>query len=172
MTRGSGASTVGLPPSAGIAALRTAVSTFYREWLGLDYPAESVLITGGARPAIYGAYRTLVDPGDRVVYPVPSWNNNHYCHLSGAEQVVVPTHPENNFMPLPQDIAPHLKGATLLCLCTPQNPTGTTLEKDKLEQICDLVLKENNSRSAEEIRVFSDHSWVKARISIEPVFNF
>ena len=51
----------------------------------------SVLVTSGARPAIYGAYRVLVDPGDRVVYPVPSWNNDHYAYLVGAKAIEVPT---------------------------------------------------------------------------------
>jgi len=77
------------PPSSGLGALREAVRRFYARELGLEYPAESVVITGGSRPAIYATYRTLVDPGDLVVYPVPSWNNNHYVHLTGAVGVPV-----------------------------------------------------------------------------------
>src|SRR5688500_5991091 len=67
------------PPATGVQELREAVSRFYARELGLDYPASSILIAGGARPLIYGTYRAVVDPGDKVVYPVPSWNNNHYC---------------------------------------------------------------------------------------------
>ena len=55
------------PPGAGMLALREAIQAFNREWLGLDYPLESVLVTSGARPGIYGAFRTLVDPGDRII---------------------------------------------------------------------------------------------------------
>src|ERR1051325_5701557 len=65
------------PPSDGVLILRKAVQEFYRKRLGLDYPIESFIITGGARPVIYGVYSSVVAPGDTVVYPVPSWNNNH-----------------------------------------------------------------------------------------------
>ena len=71
------------PPPDGVFVLRKAVVAFYEQWLQLKYPLESVLITGGSRPGIYTTYRTLVGPGDVVVCPVPSWNNNHYCHLAG-----------------------------------------------------------------------------------------
>ena len=73
----------------------------------------------------------MVDPGDRVIFPLPSWNNNHYCHLTGATPVAVPTRPENNFMPTAADLAPHVAGATLLALCSPLNPTGTVFTKDR-----------------------------------------
>ena len=57
-------------------------------------------------------------------------------------------------MPTPAEIAPHLKGATLLCLCSPQNPTGTTLSKSSLEEICDLVIKENTTRGEDEKKLY------------------
>ena len=139
------------PPAPGTADLRQAVADFLKSRLGLSYsPTDEILVAGGSRPLIYAAYLALVDPGDRVVYPAPSWNNNHYCHLSGAEQVVVPTHPENNFMPTAAELAPHLAGATLLALCSPLNPTGTVFTKDVLEEICDLVLAENQRRGPDE----------------------
>src|SRR5207342_1444901 len=64
------------PPPNGIEALRVAVREFYRTRLGIDYPADCILIASGARPVIYAIYRALVDPGDRVVFGVPSWNND------------------------------------------------------------------------------------------------
>jgi aspartate aminotransferase len=67
---------------------------------------------------------------------------------------VIDTTPENNFMPLAADIEKHIKGASLICLCTPQNPTGTTLNKVELEKICDLILEENKNRGPNEKRVF------------------
>ncbi len=134
------------PPANGEAPLRDAVSSFLKTWGNLDYTANDILVAGGSRPLIYAAYLALIDPGDKVVFPVPSWNNNHYCHLSGAEPVMVETSPENNFMPTAAEIAPHLKGATLLALCSPLNPTGTVFSKKDLEEICDLVIVENKSR--------------------------
>jgi aspartate aminotransferase len=139
------------PPAPGIADLRQAAADFLQARLGLTYsPADELLVAGGSRPLIYAAYLALVDPGDRVVYPVPSWNNNHYCHLSGAEQVAVTTQPEHAFMPTAAELAPHLAGATLLALCSPLNPTGTVFTKEVLEEICDLVLAENQRRGPDE----------------------
>ena len=136
------------PPSNGLPVLRRAVADFYDRALGLRYPAEQVLVTSGSRPGIYATYRTLVDPGDRVVYPVPSWNNNHYCHLSGAQGVVVPCRPEDDFLPTRETLAPALRGARLLALCSPLNPAGTAFSAEALTGICDLVLEENARREA------------------------
>ena len=138
------------PPANGVAALRKAVVQFTKERLGLEYPENDILVAGGSRPLIYATYMALIDPGDKVVYPTPSWNNNHYCHLSGATPVEVKTRPEHKFMPTAGDVKPHLKGATMLALCSPLNPTGTMFSKKDLEEICDLVLEENRSRAEGE----------------------
>lgn len=138
------------PPANGVAVLRKAVAAFTQDKLGLSYPEADILVAGGSRPLIYATYLAIIDPGDKVVFPTPSWNNNHYCHLSGAMPVMVETRPENNFMPTAADVKPHLKGATLLALCSPLNPTGTMFTKKDLEEICDLVLEENRSRAAGE----------------------
>ena len=53
-------------------------------------------------------------------------------------------------MPTADTIRPHLKGAKLLALCSPQNPTGTVFTREQLEEICDLVLEENRSRGEDE----------------------
>ncbi len=138
------------PPADGMLSLRESVSAFLKNRMGLEYAANQILISGGSRPLIYSAYLALVDPGDKVVFPTPSWNNNHYCDLTCAEAILVETRPENNFMPTADEIAPHLKGATMLALCSPLNPTGTMFGKKDLEQICDLVIAENKSRVADE----------------------
>lgn len=138
------------PVANGMLDLRKEVSAFIDRFQGLHYSTDEVLIAGGARPVIYGVYSTLIDPGDKVIYPVPSWNNNHYCHLLQAKGVAVEALPENNFMPTAEAIRPHLKGAVLLALCSPQNPTGTVFSKDQLQLICDMVLAENNSRRPDE----------------------
>jgi aspartate aminotransferase len=134
------------PPSTGVAELRQSVQRFYARELRLDYPADSILIAGGSRPVIYGAYRTLCDPGDRVVYPVPSWNNNHYVHLAGAAAVPVVCTAEDHFLPTAARLVPLLEDARLLCLNSPLNPSGTVLEPDVLRGICEAVLAENTRR--------------------------
>lgn len=134
------------PPSNGVLELREAVQRFYSRELGLDYPLDSFLIAGGARPVIYGIYRALVDAGDRVIYPVPSWNNNHYIHMSGAHGVPVVCTPEHAFLPTREDFAAHLRGARLVCLNSPLNPTGTAIDREVLHDICRAILEENRSR--------------------------
>jgi aspartate aminotransferase len=138
------------PAADGMLDLRESVSALLKSVYGLDYKTNQILITGGSRPLIYSIYMSIVDPGDKVVFPAPSWNNNHYCDLTRANAVIVQTTAENNFMPTADDIRPHLKGAVLLSLCSPLNPTGTMFRKKDLEEICDLVIAENKTRSADK----------------------
>ena len=135
------------PAADGMAELRKAVSRLLRERGGLEYATDEILIAGGARPLIYSIFRAIVDPGDVVIFATPSWNNNHYSYLNGAQSVVIEAHPGQNFMPAAKDIAPHLEGASLLALCSPQNPTGTVFTREGLEEICDLVIAENERRA-------------------------
>jgi len=138
------------PPADGMLNLRESVSAFLKNRYALDYASSQILISGGSRPLIYSTYLAVVDPGDKVVFPTPSWNNNHYCDLTGAVSVMIPTRPEHNFMPTADEIRPHIKGAALLALCSPLNPTGTMFGKKDLEEICDLVIAENKTRAAGE----------------------
>ncbi|NOK11547.1 pyridoxal phosphate-dependent aminotransferase [Corallococcus exercitus] len=134
------------PPSDGVLDLRQAVQRFYERSLGLKYPLEGIVIAGGARPVIYATYRAVLDPGDVVVYPVPSWNNNHYAHMLGARSVVVKTDAAAGFMPTLAQLEPHLSSARLLCLCSPLNPTGTMLDPEALRAICQRIVEENRAR--------------------------
>lgn len=142
------------PPAAGTEQLRVAVSSFIKEFEGLDYASDEVLIGAGGRPMIYATYRAIVDEGDKVVYPVPSWNNNHYTHFTEGEHVVIHAKVENGFMPTAEQIAPHVKDAALIAVCSPLNPTGTTFKKEELEKICDLILAENKRRKPEEKKLY------------------
>lgn len=138
------------PPADGVAELKTAVLNFIKTHENLDFTNEEIMIAGGGRPLIYAIYQTIVDPGDKVIYPLPSWNNNHYCHLSDAQKIEVPTRAEDGFMPTAEELAPHLSEAVLLALCSPLNPTGTTFRKEELTKICDLVLAENKRREGKQ----------------------
>jgi aspartate aminotransferase len=134
------------PPSDGVIQLREAVARYYATRLGLSYPVDSVLITGGARPLLYGSYRTVLDPGDVVVYPVPSWNNNHYAYLCGARAIEIPVRAETNFFPTVEDVRPHLPYARLVLLNSPLNPTGTAIDAEVLRGICEALVEENRRR--------------------------
>lgn len=142
------------PPAEGIATLRDGIAAFLREREGLSFTPDEIIVAAGGRPLLYAAYRAIVDKGDKVIYPVPSWNNNHYVHFTEGEHVVLETTPENNFMPTAAEIRPHLAGASLLALCSPLNPTGTTFTREALEAICDLVIMENERRAPGDKKLY------------------
>lgn len=142
------------PAAEGNLDLREAIVSFTKSMEGLDYGITEVLVASGGRPLIYSAFRAICDKGDKIIYAVPSWNNNHYTHFVGGEHIVVEAKMENNFMPSADDIRPFIKEATLIALCSPQNPTGTTFKKYGLEAICDLVLEENKRRGENEKKLY------------------
>jgi aspartate aminotransferase len=142
------------PPGEGSLELREAVSAFAKQYQGLEYNTEEILIASGGRPLIYALFRAVCDKGDKVIYAVPSWNNNHYVHFVEGEHVVVEARAENNFMPVADDIRPHIKDACFIALCSPQNPTGTTFAKKELQAICDMVVEENKRRSDGEKKLY------------------
>lgn len=142
------------PAAEGEMDLRKAIAGFLEKKEGLHYSPAEILVSNGGRPLIYAVFRSIVDKGDKVIYPVPSWNNNHYAHFTDATHVVIEATRENNFMPTAAQLAPHIKGATLIALCSPLNPTGTVFSKEELEAICDLVIAENNSRKEGEKKLY------------------
>ncbi len=135
------------PPANGIAELRNSVATFINSRLGLDYDPSAFLISGGGRPLIYATYRTICDKGEKIIYPVPSWNNNHYTHFVEGEHICIETKAENNFLPTAEELIPHFGDACLLALCSPLNPTGTVFSEDQLRKICLAVIEENKRRN-------------------------
>lgn len=142
------------PAAEGNLDLREAIASFIKDTEGLDYGISEVLVASGGRPLIYSLFRALCDKGDKIIYAVPSWNNNHYTHFVEGQHIVVEAKAENNFMPSADDIRPYISEATLIALCSPQNPTGTTFKKHDLEAICDLVLEENKRRGDSQKKLY------------------
>ena len=138
------------PPSDGTLPLREAIRSLYRREMGFTPDLASVIVTAGSRPGIYTTYASLIDPGDRVVYPTPSWNNNHYVHLSRAEGVLVDCDASSRFLPTRASLEQAVRGARMLALCSPLNPSGTTFTAEQLRDICELVVEENERRGAGE----------------------
>ncbi|AZB22600.1 aminotransferase class I/II-fold pyridoxal phosphate-dependent enzyme [Kaistella haifensis] len=153
------------PPANGLLSLRKSVSNDVKNRWNLDYSAEEILIAGGSRPLIYATFKTIVDDGDKVVYPIPSWNNNHYAYLTNAEKIEVETSLSNNFLPTAEDLKPHLEGAVLLALCSPLNPTGTMFTKEQLTEICKLVLEENKKRGENEKPLYLMYDQIYAMLT-------
>ena len=160
------------PPSNGLESLRNSIRKFYLDRTGTDYPLDSILVTAGARPAIYSLFRAVVSEGEPVAYGVPSWNNNYYVQIVRAKGVPVVCDASTNFQPTAKSLRPHVRGARLLCLNSPLNPTGTMIDAGVLGEICDLVLEENARRSEAEgplYVMYDEVYWMLTAGSVEHV---
>ena len=153
------------PPANGLLTLRKAISQDIKNRWNLEYSEKEVLVAGGSRPLIYAVFKTIVDAGDKVIYPVPSWNNNHYSYLTDAQKVEVETTQENNFLPTAADLKPYLKGAVLIALCSPLNPTGTMFTKQQLAEICELIIEENKNRGENEKPLYLMYDQIYAMLT-------
>lgn len=142
------------PAAEGNLDLREALSKFIQEREGIHYTTNEILVASGGRPLIYTVFRAICDKNDKVIYAVPSWNNNHYTHFTESQHIVIEATEKTNFMPTANDIKPHIQEAALISLCSPQNPTGTTFKKEELEAICDLVVEENKRRGPDAKKVY------------------
>ena len=92
----------------------------------------------------------LVDPGDRVVYPVPSWNNNYYRSSSAREQVTVICGAGDELSSDGRHARVRTSAdARLLVLNSPLNPTGTLSRRRDVERICDLVARGERGAASE-----------------------
>jgi aspartate aminotransferase len=134
------------PPAVGLPELRAAIRRYYVRTLGLHYPEGTVQVGSGARPLIYAAFWCIVDPGDTVVYQVPSWNTEYYVAMNGGVGVPLVARPERGFMLTADDLAPHLSTARLLVINSPQNPSGTAIPADEMEKIGLAIVAENARR--------------------------
>ena len=155
------------PPANGLLSLRKSVSNDLKKRWNLDYSPDDILIAAGSRPLIYATFKCLVDEGDKVIYPVPSWNNNHYAYLTSAQKIEIEVKPENRFLPTADDLKDHLSGATLLALCSPLNPTGTMYTKEQLSAICELVIEENKKRGENEKPLYIMYDQIYAMLTFD-----
>ncbi|MBQ7288410.1 MAG: aminotransferase class I/II-fold pyridoxal phosphate-dependent enzyme [Clostridia bacterium] len=140
--------------NGGLLELRRAISTYVREYAGVDYrPETEILVTVGGSEAIDAALRALVEPGDEVLIPQPSF----VCYepltlLAGGTPVIVPTRQENNFRLTPEDILDKITEHTkVLIMPYPCNPTGAIMEKQDLERIAEVIEKTNIMILSDEI---------------------
>lgn len=136
------------PTPEGMLPLRQAISDYVYRTAGVRYPVDAIVVCSGGRPVLYGAYRAIVNPGDKVLYSVPSWQNDSYSKLTGGESIEVEAAGETGFQPTLEQLAPHLKDAALLCLCSPGNPTGTVMTPAHLTEILKAVVEENRTRES------------------------
>ncbi|MGB9975854.1 aminotransferase class I/II-fold pyridoxal phosphate-dependent enzyme [Thermovenabulum sp.] len=135
---------LGYTPNPGLPELRKAISEYLEERFGLKYrPDTEIIVTIGASEAIDIALRTIINPGDEVLIPVPSFIAYKPCtQLAGGVPIFVPTYFEDEFK-LKKDVLEKYitKNTKALILPYPNNPTGAVLTKKDLEEIAEVVEK-------------------------------
>lgn len=127
----------------GTEGLRSAVAEKLKRHNGLDYEMTDVIVTVGANQAVSIAMTALLDPGDEVLVPNPSWLHYFYCaDLVGAKTVSYPLLEENGFNVIPEDIEKLVTPKTKMVIVnSPNNPTGSILSKESLQAIADIANK-------------------------------
>lgn len=128
-------------PTPGTLSLRQAVSKRLQEDWGLAYSPEEIVVSGGGKPILYTALKTLLDPGDEVILPAPYWVSYYeLIKMVGGVPVVVETTEESGFNLTPGQLRAAITPKTkALILNSPSNPTGMIYSRDHLEalaQVC------------------------------------
>jgi aminotransferase len=128
----------------GLLELREEVSKDYINLHSLDYNLESeILITTGVSEGYDLAIRALVNPGDEVLIPEPSYVSYKPCTIfAGGKPVVIATKPEDEFKLNPESLKSAITSQSkVLVLNYPNNPTGATMDKKELEEIADVAVE-------------------------------
>ncbi|NOQ47752.1 MAG: aminotransferase class I/II-fold pyridoxal phosphate-dependent enzyme, partial [Methanococcoides sp.] len=127
-------------PSTGIPELREAIANKLQTENKLEVTSDDVLVTPGAKQAIFEIMMSVLDDNDEAILSDPSWVSYSPCiKLAGANPVWAPTDPENGFMPY--GIEELITNKTkLIVVNSPCNPTGGVFDKEKLKTIADLAI--------------------------------
>ncbi|RMD45834.1 MAG: pyridoxal phosphate-dependent aminotransferase [Aquificota bacterium] len=132
-------------PAAGIPELREGIAKRLKEKNGIDYKSSEVVVTPGAKMALYEVFAILLNPGDEVIVPAPYWvSYTEQIKLCDGKPVIVEMSEENGFVLTADLIKKAITEKTkALVLNTPSNPTGAVIPKSELEKIADVCLKNN-----------------------------
>ena len=155
--------------NSGLPELRTEVSRYMKRRFDLDFDPSEVLITVGGSEAIDVAIRSLVNPDDEVIIPMPSF----VCYepivrMAGATPVIINTKSENGFKLTPDELSSAITERTkLLVLPYPNNPTGAILEREELEALADVLRDKSIAVLSDEI--YAELTFGKRHVSIANV---
>ena len=154
----------------GIIALRDEISAYLSRRFGLEYdPQTDILVSVGGSEGIDCAVRSVINPGDEVIIPQPSF----VCYepivrLAGGVPVIIETVAENNFRITPQQLEDSITDKTkLLILPYPCNPTGAIMERDDLEKIAAVLRKTNVLVLSDEI--YGELTYANNHVSIASI---
>ena len=156
--------------NAGMGDLRNEIARYLKRRFNLDYCAKNeVVVTVGGSEAIDIAMRTILEPGDEVILPVPSF----VCYepiakMIGANVVHIDTKLENKFKVTPEEIKNAITPKTkMLILPFPNNPTGAILTREELEAIAEVIRDTNICVLSDEI--YAELTYGKRHVSIAEI---
>ncbi len=121
----------------GLPALRERVSDWYRSHFGLNIPAQRIVITAGASAALQLACLALIEQGDEILMPDPSYPcNRHFVSAADGRAVLLPTRAEQRFQLSADQVREHWGAQTRgVLLASPSNPTGTSIAPEEMRRI-------------------------------------
>lgn len=139
--------------NSGLMELRQEVCNYLERKIHVTYPAKDVLITVGGSEAIDIAMRAMLNPGEEVLIPQPSFVSYlPCCILAGGKPVVIDLKEEDEFKLTKQQLLDSITDKTkLLVLPFPNNPTGAILEKHELEELAEVIIEKDIYVLSDEI---------------------
>ncbi len=153
--------------NTGLKELREEITRYIQRKLGVSYDAlNEVMVTVGGSEGIDIALRAMVDPGDEVLIPQPSYVSYEPCAiLAGAKPVIINLKVENEFRLTAQELEEAITDKTkILVLPFPNNPTGAVMEKKDLEAIAEVIRRHDLYVISDEI--YSELSYHGDHVSI------
>ena len=140
--------------NAGLKELRQEISNYIKRTQGIEYnPLNEIVVTVGGSEAIDIALRAVINSGDEVIIPQPSYVSYEPCALlAGAKPVIVELKAENEFRLTKEELLSAITDKTkVLVLPYPNNPTGAIMEKNELEEIAKVVKEKDLLVLSDEI---------------------
>ncbi|MBL4577973.1 MAG: aminotransferase class I/II-fold pyridoxal phosphate-dependent enzyme, partial [Flavobacteriales bacterium] len=129
------------PPVPGFPELRSAISNKFKRDNNLDYPAEQIVVSTGAKQSIANVVLSLVNPGDEVLLPSPYWvSYMEMVKLAEGTPIVVSASIENDFKITAEQLEASITDRTkLIIFSSPCNPSGSVYSGDELKKLAEVV---------------------------------
>lgn len=140
-------------PAGGTADLKKAIQTKFKNDQQLDVNLDEIIVTNGAKHALYTLFQVLLNKGDEVIIPAPYWvSYPEQVKLAEGKPVYVEAKEENNFKLTPKQLEQAITEKTkALIINSPSNPTGVMYEKEELQALGEICLKHNIIIVSDEI---------------------
>lgn len=153
--------------NSGLMELREEINNYLTRRINVSYdPKTEILITVGGSEAIDIGLRAMLDPGDEVLIPQPSYVSYEPCTiLAGGKPVIIELKNENEFRLTPEELLNAITEKTkVLILPFPNNPTGAVMQKDDLEKIAKICIEKDIFVMSDEI--YSELTYCGDHVSI------